>query len=322
MSIEAEIAAQLASGASASELIARGFKKSTVYKVARRQLTSVAALPNLSSIITVQPDLDRIYLLPGQSVTLRVTIANRGSTSWLISQWGIAPAWRIAVQQWESRVEEFFLRPGEQHQCAPIVLTVPQGTSLGEHELHVGVMGQRVDPVTHAATAPSTEWTMQPFIVHVQPKPRGKSVLVSSTIDNLTWARFLASALENVGLTALVARDLDANVADPTIAGAALVVGFLGHSGNPWTAVEHDIQRARRQGRKTLLLAPQALGGLPVWAQDAVRFVEGEPKAVGALTGQIDEAVGSDDATGAIVGSAIVGALLILLGAALGTRDS
>ena len=102
MAVEDQIAALLANGHSPADVVSQGFKKSTVYKVAARLRSETSKFPANGWTVTVTPNPNELYLLPGRSHVLQMTVTNNGVTPWLIAQAGIAPAWLHAQQQWLS----------------------------------------------------------------------------------------------------------------------------------------------------------------------------------------------------------------------------
>lgn len=317
MAIEDQIATLLAGGQSPADLVVQGFKKSTVYKVAARLRSDTSTAPQHRWTVTVAPNLHELYLLPGQSRVLQITITNNGTTSWLINQVGIAPAWLHNQQQWESWSEQILLEPGKAHRCKPVALSVPSSQSLGEQDLYIGVYGQWLDPQTRVAMTPQIEWSW-PLVVRVQHKPRATKnvVLVTDTAD-IPLARQMAQSLENVGFRTVVSRDESDVGRRRAIEQSLLIIGLLTRRGQAESAVLNDLTLADQLQRRSILYCERGSVVPPPWHSRCEIIDLAQPAdVVGVVQQHINKALRDEGQQVALgLGAAIAGGILVLLAA-------
>src|SRR5258708_27042170 len=84
MGIEGQIATRLQEGATPKQLIAEGFRKSTVYKVAETLRAHQAPAPPPPLLVSLATDRDRY--LPGETAHATVTLANRTTADLYVFQ--------------------------------------------------------------------------------------------------------------------------------------------------------------------------------------------------------------------------------------------
>lgn len=322
LAVEDRIVEALGAGRTPSELIAEGFKKSTVYKVAQRLRATAVSVPSPQWSTIITPDPASLWLLPGQTQVLHVSISNHGPWPWLVTRMGVAPAWLHAENQWTTWNDQFLLQPGQSHKCSPVVLSIPPDLTLGEHELTVGCYGQRIDPSTSTTTSPVLEWS-QPLILRVQHRPRGKPIVISTSDDDVGLARRLARSLENVGIASVVARDEVPTRLRGAIETGLLVVALCTAIPSVDTNVATDVGIADAVKRRTVILSREG-AAIGHW-ENRTRMVSLDnlqpiADAVGKAVADAQREAGQ---TTAIVAMALLGALSLFFAASgeQGTAD-
>src|SRR6266852_1418284 len=96
--IEDQIAFRLRQGTAPTQLIAEGFKKSTVYKVLE-SLTAAANSQAPSSLLSVQMSTDKERYLPGANVQATFSVTNHTSADLYMFQAGARPDW-LSQNEW------------------------------------------------------------------------------------------------------------------------------------------------------------------------------------------------------------------------------
>lgn len=316
MAVEDQIAALLANGQSPANLVSQGFKKSTVYKVATRLRSETSTVPSNGWMVTVTPNLDGIYLLPGHSQVLQITVTNKGVTPWLVTQAGIAPAWLASQQQWLSWPEQILLEPGKSHRCKPVTLSVPPSQALGEHELYIGFYGQWLDAQTRVALAPQMEWS-RPLVFRVQHRPRTQKyiVLITATID-IPLARQMALSLENIGFRTIVACDEDEATKRRAMDQSLLVMGLFTRKGGADTAGLNDLRLAEQLNRRVILYQETDTVLPSEWQSRCHLLDMDSPNRIfQTVQNDIDQALQEEGQAFVGLGAALAGGLLMLLAA-------
>src|SRR5713226_5465645 len=97
MGTEEQIALRLQQGAAPRDLIAEGFRKSTVYKVQGGLRPS--QMPTPPPLLLVQPAVDRPTYAPGMAAQTTFTIINQSPSDLYLFQAGVRPEW-LPVNQW------------------------------------------------------------------------------------------------------------------------------------------------------------------------------------------------------------------------------
>src|SRR5689334_5370451 len=100
MKIEEQIAHRLRQGAQPVQLVAEGFRKSTVYKVLD-SLRAPANSPAPPPLVTIRMNTDQERYMPGMTVQATFTLSNNSPADLYVFQAGARPEW-IARSDWIS----------------------------------------------------------------------------------------------------------------------------------------------------------------------------------------------------------------------------
>lgn len=252
MGIEDDILMRLQQGSTPSQLVAGGFRKSTVYKVAEA-LRSLRA-PAPVSLVAVQLQPDRARYLPGEVAQLTFVVTNNSGVDLYVFQVGVRPEW-LDASEWIPTVLRKLLGAGDSL-TVRFTVPVPSHLDLGEKELFVGIQGQWVGP---QSASPSNEmmWT-HALIICVQRPLSGASVFIAHSVSDMSLVSQLESTLDDNGIRSVPAGpDVPVQAMDQ----ADFVVGIL-TSPLRLDAVLEEIARASSQGKEMLLLRDEALSQL------------------------------------------------------------
>jgi hypothetical protein len=260
---EERIAEMLQQGWSPKRLIdERGFRKSTVYKVADSIRSQQGSSP--SSMWTVSMEAGRDRFLPGDSAVLAFTVTNQSPADLYIFQAGVQPEW--LSDQWVFAGQRKLLRPTESL-IIRLTLAIPNDLPLGEKDLLFGIQGQWVGPQQPLLTNGGMMWA-GPIVLKVQRPPTGKRVFLSHSVADMSLVNQLANTLDNYGIQPIVAE----SVATPgavlvekfafLIQQADVIIALLTHNAirSPW--VLSEIEYAVQIGKPRILLRDTSLRGL------------------------------------------------------------
>jgi hypothetical protein len=277
MRIEEDIAHRLALGTTVQELIAAGYKRSTVYKVAASFRIQQGALPDTMFTVDMRPDRGpEAHYLPGEVAQLTFVLTNEAPGDLYVLEAGVQPEWLAPVSQWIFSTQRRLLGPGESLTIR-LGLAIPGDLPLGEKDLSFGVRGQLLGPY-HTSPPDELVWS-DPLVLHVQNPASGIRVFLSHSVADMWVVRQLASALEDVGIDPIIAEEmptpgspLDAKFA-ALIDQSSVLVALL-----TWQSVRSDwvlaeVDYALRTGKPTILLRDQALA----YQQTGFEHVEWTP---------------------------------------------
>jgi hypothetical protein len=252
--IEEQIASRLQQGAEPKDLVAEGFRKSTVYKVAETLRTHHAPTPAPLVAVNLVPDKDRY--LPGDVAQLRFGLTNYSSIDLYVFQAGVRPEW-LEATQWIPSLQRKLVRPGE---TLPVRLSlpIPPELALGEKDLFFGVQGQWVGPESRS---PANEimWTT-PLLLRVQRNWTGATVFLAHSVHDVSLVSQLESTLDDNGIRTLVA---ESSAALPTqVAMADFLVAVLTDSGARLALAAEEIVQGVALGKTPILLRDTSLAAL------------------------------------------------------------
>ena len=290
MGKEEEIAKRLQHGALPKQLVAEGFSKSTVYKVAEALRSHQAAAP--ASPIVAQLATDQERYLPGQSVHANFTVSNHSAADLYVFQAGVRPEW-LAPSEWLPALVRRLVGPGES-MSVRLTIPIPADVALGEKDLFFGLQGQWVGP---QSMSPSNEmmWTSALVLCVQRPKMGAKAFLAHSVLD-LSLVRQLAQTLEDNGIDAILA-DPTQPAGDSVIRDADYLVAVITHPSRLSLAAA-EIVDGVRHGKELILLRDVALAfGMPPtlsqlpWAD--VDFSLGAGSVIGQVFTYVTETINS-----------------------------
>jgi len=250
MGTEDEIAVRLQQGATPRQLLAEGFRKSTIYKVADALKSRQSPAPKALVSATLTTDRDRY--LPGQNALLSFSIANYAPADLYVFQAGVRPEW-LPPSDWIPDTQRRLVGSGDAlivRLCVPM----PDDLSLGEKDLFFGIQGQWVGP--HAG-APTSElmWT-GPLPLFVQHALNGDSVFISASVASMSVISQLESTLDDYGIATIIAGDAD--LAAAQIDRATYFAAIVSDLASIPTVHQH-VQRAQASGKHPILIRDAAL---------------------------------------------------------------
>lgn len=292
MGVEERIAEKLRQGLTPKQLVAEGFSKSTVYKVADSVKAQLGLSPR--ALWSVRMEAGRNRYLPGEAAGLSFTVTNQSSADLYIYQAGVQAEWLIDPNtgqgQWLYAPQRKMLRPAESL-LVHLTLPIPREVPLGEKELMFGIQGQWLGPEN--ASSPNAVMWAGPAILRVQHPMRGTRVFVSHSVQDMSLVNQLYNTLDNYGIESIIAENVVAPGAilpekfAALIQQSSLVLGLLTHSSIRSGWVHSEINYAIQIGKPRILLRDKALRGLATeldhieWTE--IDFSAGTPAVTRAL---------------------------------------
>ena len=314
MGIEHQIAFRLRQGSPARQLIAEGFKKSTVYKV----LDTLSASPNSpapASLFSVQLATDQERYLPGATVQATFTVTNHTSADLYVFQAGARPDW-IGQNEWIATTIRRLLGPGVAI-TVRLSLAIPPDTTLGEKDLFFGIQGQWVGP---QSSSPSGElmWT-NPMVVRVQRQRSGLNVLISHSVFQMSLVAQLENTLDDNGISTESDDGLSGIVRTADIDRAEFLVAIITDPSRMAAVLQH-VNYARSQKKDLILLIDSGLGRLvpPELAEldwIPINFAVDTSSVITTLFNALNDSIAKRAAVRQKEQSDTVGILLMALGA-------
>ncbi len=253
MGIEDQIAFRLRQGTPARQLVAEGFKKSTVYKVLDT-LSASANSPAPTSLLSVQLATDHDRYLPGATVQATFSVTNHTSADLYVFQAGARPDW-IGQNDWIATTIRKLLGPGAA-MTVRLSLAIPPDTTLGEKDLFFGIQGQWVGP---QSSSPSGElmWT-NPMVLRVQRPRAGLNVVISHSVFQMSLVAQLDSTLDDNGISTVSNDGVSGIVPTADIDRAEFLVAIITDPSR-MAAVLHHIHYARTRKKDLILLVDSGL---------------------------------------------------------------
>jgi hypothetical protein len=242
----------LQQGATPSQLLSEGFRKSTVYKVAEALRSQRAPAP--PSLITVELRPDRARYQPGEVAQLTFVLHNNSGHDLYIFQVGIRPEW-IGVSEWMPTTVRKLLGAGDAITLR-FTVPIPGQLPLGEKELFTGVQGQWVGPQS-ASPSNDVMWT-NALILAVQRPLAGPSVFIVHSVSDMSQISRLEAALDDNGFRAIIA---DSETGDQAMNQTDFLVAVLTHPTRLATALQ-EIRAGVDRGKHLVLLRDTSLGPL------------------------------------------------------------
>jgi hypothetical protein len=248
--VEEDIAQRLLNGATPKQLVAAGFRKSTVYKVADGLRSHQVTTPVSQVLVDLNSDHPRY--LPGQTASLTFTVTNRAPVDFYLFQCGVRPEW-FPDDQWIPSAQRRLVGSGASL-AVRFTVPIPQDEPLGDKHVFFGVQGQWVGP---QAAAPSNEimWA-GPLPLQVQHPLNGDTIFLSHSVTDLSVISKLESTLDDYGIATIATAD--GGDTDAQIAAATYFVAVV-TSLTSVPAVTRHITAALTHGKHPILLRDQSL---------------------------------------------------------------
>jgi hypothetical protein len=246
MGKEDQISVRLQQGSTPRQLVAEGFSKSTVYKVAETLRSHQVAAPSSPIMVELRTDQDRY--LPADSAYANFTVSNRTAADLYLFQAGVRPEW-LPPTEWIPTIVRRLLGAGES-MVVRLTIPVPPDVPLGEKDLYFGLQGQWVGP---QSASPSNEmmWT-SPLPLRIQRPRVGARVFLAHSVLDLSLVRQLAMTLDDNGIEAVLSEEGEAATFQ-SIRGTDFLVAVITHPHRIATAAA-EIGMARKNTKDMLLL--------------------------------------------------------------------
>jgi len=252
MGIEEQIALRLQQGSTPRDLLAEGFRKSTVYKVAESLRSQRAPIP--TPLVGVQMECDRDRYLPGEAAQVSFVITNSSVADLYVFQAGVRPEW-LEPDQWIPTGVRKLVGSGDSL-TVRLLLPIPSHIALGEKELLFGIQGQWVGPRT-ASPANEMMWTGA-LLLPVQRAPNGSSVFIAHSVADMALVARLERVLDDNGIATIIAGpDVNLQALDR----ADFLVALITHSIRLQEALS-EIARAAASRKELILLRDVTLAGV------------------------------------------------------------
>jgi hypothetical protein len=311
--IEDQIAYRLQRGASPRQLMAEGFKKSTVYKVLDGLSTGPYS-PAPSSLFSVQMSTDKPQYLPGTAAQATFSVTNHTAVDLYVFQAGARPEW-VNQNEWIATTVRKLLSAGASMNVR-LSLGIPPETTLGEKDILFGIYGQWVGP---QASSPSAElmWT-NPMLLRVQRPPSGLKVFVSHSVSHASLVAQLESTLDDNGITAIPNDSPLDQKTSSDIDKADIVVAVITESSRMAIVLDH-VDYARVHNKELILLVAAGLAvmlppGLQSLRWIGIDFGADAGTVLTTLFNELDKSI-SNRAARQKEQSDAMGVILVALGA-------
>lgn len=204
MGVEDEIEDFLRQGYNPQQIIGKGFKKSTVYKVYQTiKSYSMPVNPPQWSIEDIMPWPFRYQ--PGQNASVSFSFKNSSDRDIYLHRLGLHLEWMKDGHEWFAQEVRDLIRPN-QKRFFSFIIPVPQ-IALGEYEILFGAEIQYLPATDYADLAKQTQWT-EPLIFQVKLPIKGTKIFISHSTLDIQIVRELEKRLDNQGLQTIIAEDI------------------------------------------------------------------------------------------------------------------
>jgi hypothetical protein len=191
----------LTQGYTPQQVIAMGYKKSTVYKVNESVKSYQTTITKPDWLVNFTPSVLRS--LPNTNLSINVSFENTSGSDLYLTRVGLLTDW---MQQgtWVAQDVKDLVKPGYRRNFS-FVLGIPQ-IDLGEYELRFGIEGQYL-PVRDYSYPPTTQWS-EPIVFHVKYPPSGLKIFFCHSVKDLSRIRELEKKLDYQGIEIKIAEDI------------------------------------------------------------------------------------------------------------------
>lgn len=205
MGIENEIEEYLRQGYTPQQLVDRGYKKSTVYKV-HKSIKSymVPRHPSQWVIENIRPR--SLRWLPGQNASIHFSFKNTSNRDIYLYRIGVRLEWMKDPYEWFAQEVKDIIKP-DQKRFFTFLLPIPKDIALGEYETLFGIEMQYLPVSSHMDQSLQTQWS-EPMIFHVKQPFTGTKVFISHSTEDLQIVRELEKRLDNYGVQGIIAEDI------------------------------------------------------------------------------------------------------------------
>lgn len=261
MGVEDDIRRLLTQGYSPSEIIAQGFKKSTVYKIhSELQFNSTSTYRGAWFIEGIRLSKERH--LPGEIITVWFRIKNVTPYDLYVANIGIQPEWMH--EEWYSQEIRHLLKPNNSRSIT-LTIPIPNDLPLGEYSYTFGIEGQSLGtPNPPQMSTSNIEWS-EPKVFEIKHPKRFVKIFCSHSTQNMSLVYQIESFLDNYGYEVIIAEDIQEPSAvlrekfQRLIRESRFLLALLTHEGIRSNWVIEEVDYARSISRPCLLLKEKSV---------------------------------------------------------------
>ncbi len=206
MAIQEEISGLLQEGYTPQQIISKGYRKSTVYKVYDPFKTHLTQIGKPEwSITDIKYNNPNKRYLPGEHFSISFNFENTSSKDIYINKLGIWIEW-LEPEIWHANDVKDLVKSG-QRRFFSFLIPIPNDISLGEYELMFGIEAQYLPVIGYQNNSLQTQWS-NPEIINIKNPLTGIKVFISHSTEDMPLIRQLENHLDINGLEPIIAQDL------------------------------------------------------------------------------------------------------------------
>lgn len=204
MGVEDEILRLLSQGASPLEVIGKGYKKSTVYKV-YTQLQHNPTSTQRGAWYIEGIRLSKERYLPSETISVSCRLRNFTNHDLYVSKFGIQAEWMH--HEWYPQEVRALIKPNNSRSFT-LTVPIPNNLALGEYTYSFGVEGQFLGSSNIPQNSSfNTEWS-EPNIFHIKQLKKYIKIFFSHSTKNKSLVYQIESLLDNYGYEVIIAEDI------------------------------------------------------------------------------------------------------------------
>jgi hypothetical protein len=206
MTIQDEISRLLQEGYTPQQIIEKGYRKSTVYKVYDTFKTYVTQIGKpYWSVTDIRFSKPNKRYLPQENISVSFNFENSSGRDIYINRMGIGVEW-LKPDEWHAQDVKDLVKSG-QRRFLSFFIPIPADISLGEYELRFGIEAQYLPALGYQEQSLQTQWT-DPEIIHIKNPVAGIKVFISHSTTDMSLIRQLEKNFDNYGVEPIIAEDL------------------------------------------------------------------------------------------------------------------
>lgn len=203
MAIQNEIRRYLTQGYTPQQVIAMGYRKSTVYKVYENVKSYETSITKPDWLVHFLPHEPRC--VPGNSISINCNFQNTSDRDLYLTRVGLSTEW-MENNTWLAQDVNDLIKRGWRRKFS-FIIAVPEDITLGEYELRFGIEGQYL-PVKNYYDQQQQTVFSEPIIFHVKHPFKNFSIFISHSTEDLHIVRELEKRLDCYGIEAKIAEDI------------------------------------------------------------------------------------------------------------------
>lgn len=207
MGTQEEISKCLQEGLTPQQIINKGYRKSTVYKIYDTFKTYIAQVGKPDwSINGINFNNPNKRFLPLENISVSFNFENTSDKDMYINRLGIWVEW-FKSGEWYAQDVKDLVKSG-QRRFFSFIIAIPGDVSLGEYELRFGVEAQYLPAIGYQGQSLQTQWGTDPVIIHIKHPLAQNKVFISHSTMDMSLIRQLEEHLDNYGLEPIIAEDI------------------------------------------------------------------------------------------------------------------